>query len=339
MHNILAPTISPNDEEVKITKINYRQNFFVNKGDVILELESTKVAFDLQSEHEGYFYSYFKEGDTVECGKIIGVISKKKIKEENLKDSNLVRITKKAELLLKKNNLDIKIFKDKQLITELDVSKLLNKNFKKEINVKLNHNDIIIVGAGSHGKVIYDAITSNSLKVACFIDYSSNFENTNLYDLPIFNLDSLKELKEKGAKKIYINTNNLDLTKKIYNMCKSYGYEFPPVIHSSAQISKNVKLGDNSFIGPNVILGPDVEIGKFTKILNSSTVAHDSKIGDFSQISDGSSIAGNVNIGNNTLIGIKVGIVNKVIIKNNVTITSGKTIIRNVEDGEVIRFS
>ena len=129
--------------------------------------------------------------------------------------------------------------------------------------------------------------TSNSLKVACFIDYSSNFENTNLYDLPIFDLDSLQELKEKGAKKIYINTNNLDLTKKIYNICKSYGYEFPPVIHSSAQISKNVKLGDNSFIGPNVILGPDVEIGKFTKILNSSTVAHDSKIGNFSQISDG----------------------------------------------------
>ena len=84
MHNILAPTISPNDEEVKITKINYGQNFLVNKGDVILELESTKVAFELQSEHEGYFYSYFKEGDTVECGKIIGVVSKK-LKKTNLK--------------------------------------------------------------------------------------------------------------------------------------------------------------------------------------------------------------------------------------------------------------
>ena len=57
----------------------------------------------------------------MECGKIIGVVSKKKIEKDKLKDSNSVRITKKAELLLKKNNLDIKIFKDKQLITELDV--------------------------------------------------------------------------------------------------------------------------------------------------------------------------------------------------------------------------
>ena len=141
----------------------------------------------------------------------------------------------------------------------------MNKNVK-EINIKLNHNDIIIVGAGSHGKVVYDAITSNSLKVACFIDYSSNFENTNLYDLPIFDLDSLQELKKKEQKNLHKYYGGFN--EKIYNICKSYGYEFPPVIHSSAQISKNVKLGDNSFIGPNVILGPDVEIGKFTKILN-----------------------------------------------------------------------
>jgi sugar O-acyltransferase (sialic acid O-acetyltransferase NeuD family) len=339
MHKIIAPTLSPNDEQIKITKIYFDQNVFVKKNNILFELESSKISTELESEGDGYFYAYKKEGENVDCGAVIGVVSKEKINETKKNFFNNVSITKKASELINKNEINPKIFNDIAIITEADVTKYLQNKSKKKITKKFNSDDFIIVGAGSHGKVVYNAIISNSLKVGCFIDYFSNCISKKLYGIPIFNLEDIETLRENGAKKIYINTNDINLTKKIYNKCKDLDFEFPAIVDKSARLSENVKLNDCSFVGPNVVLGPDVIIGKFTKILNSSSVAHDTVIGDYSQISDGSTIAGNVKIGNKCMIGIRVGIINKVVIKNNVTVTSGNTVIKNLEDDEIIKIS
>lgn len=336
---IIAPSISPNDEQITIVKIYFKQNSYVKKDDILFEFESTKTSIQYNAEANGYFYTYQKEGDNVNCGSVIGVISQEIVTEQRKEKFNDFSITKKAEELIEENNLNIEIFKDKEIITEADVKKCIKSKSKNKIEKNFDTNDFIIVGAGSHGKVVHDALISNSFNVGCFIDYSSNNSLENFCEIPVFNLEDIEVLKKNGAKNIYINTNDINLTKKIYNKCKELNFEFPAIVHNSACVSPSVKLNDCSFIGPNVVLGPDVSIGKFTKILNSSTVAHGTKIGNYSQISDGSTIAGNVNIGDNCLIGIKVAVINKVMIKNNVIVSSGNTIIKNIEDNDVIKIS
>jgi sugar O-acyltransferase (sialic acid O-acetyltransferase NeuD family) len=74
--------------------------------------------------------------------------------------------------------------------------------------------------------------------------------------------------------------------------------EFPALIHSTATVSQNVRIGRGSFIGPRAGISVDVEIGEFTAIQELTLVGHDAKIGNWCQINGHCMIAGGAQIGN-----------------------------------------
>ena len=181
-------------------------------------------------------------------------------------------------------------------------------------------------------------IENNEYKPIGFVNYNSNFESEKkIFDLDVFNLDDLEKIFKMGTKKIYINTNDFKLTKKIYFDAKQIGYECINIIHKSANVSKISKLGECVFVGPFSILGTGTEVGSFTKILNKASVAHDSIIGENVQISDGATIAGNSIVGDNSLIGINSAVINKCKIGKDVIVISGKTVTSNLDNGTIYR--
>ena len=52
---LVMPNVGANDNEIKIVKIFYEQGSFINNGQVLFELESSKTIFDFISEKNGYF--------------------------------------------------------------------------------------------------------------------------------------------------------------------------------------------------------------------------------------------------------------------------------------------
>lgn len=112
MKGITVPRISANEDIIRIIEINAGANEFVKKENVICVFESTKAVFELEAEEAGYMRFIVKPGDEVRVGEIIAFVNSSPIesahlpvKTEDRKQPKL-RVTKKAEILLKQFNLD-----------------------------------------------------------------------------------------------------------------------------------------------------------------------------------------------------------------------------------------
>lgn len=76
------------------------------------------------------------------------------------------------------------------------------------------------------------------------------------------------------------------------------GAEFINLIHESARIRTNVKLGKGNVIFPFVSIGADSVLGDYNTIQSFTTIGHDVTIGDYNRIDTHVTCVGGVRIGN-----------------------------------------
>ena len=75
MIEVFVPKENVNDEEVKkIIKLFFESGSKVVKGDVIFEIETTKVNVDIEAPVSGIIHHSVLEGDTMGIGKVLCVI-------------------------------------------------------------------------------------------------------------------------------------------------------------------------------------------------------------------------------------------------------------------------
>ncbi len=137
---IIVPLINSNEDEYKIVKWNFKNKDFVNKGDLIVTLESTKVAEEIQSDSSGYIQILSLEGSDTKAGNCIAKIyhDKNDIQEETIKPKERkIIITSKAKEIISKNKLSLDIFRDNKIIKEKDVLEILKKKNEKNRNMLL----------------------------------------------------------------------------------------------------------------------------------------------------------------------------------------------------------
>ena len=107
MSDIIVPFLGANDQEAKITKVYFNESEFVEKNSLIIELETSKTTYEIESEVSGYISLSISEGDKVSINQIIGHISPsyKKFNININPDSNNVKFTLKAKDCIKSKNL------------------------------------------------------------------------------------------------------------------------------------------------------------------------------------------------------------------------------------------
>ena len=91
MKSITIPSITANEDSIKISKINIENNKFYEAKKIICTLESSKTNFELELEHSGYVNFLFQEGAEISTGEIIAVVNESKLSQneiDNLKLNN-----------------------------------------------------------------------------------------------------------------------------------------------------------------------------------------------------------------------------------------------------------
>jgi sugar O-acyltransferase (sialic acid O-acetyltransferase NeuD family) len=112
------------------------------------------------------------------------------------------------------------------------------------------------------------------------------------------------------------------------------GGRFVSVVHRSAVIGENCRLGAGSILCPYAIVTCNVEIGDHVAINLHSSVAHDSKVGNFSQINCHCDITGWVTLGESVFVGSHASILPKLEVGEGAYIGAGSVVARRVAAGE-----
>ena len=185
--------------------------------------------------------------------------------------------------------------------------------------------DIVIIGAGGHGKVVIDCVEQeNKYAIGAIVD--DNYKNRTVFN---FKVEQKNNTSGYLGKHVIIAVGDCMTRKNIASQLTS---EFVTTIHPTAVISKYAKVGNGCQIFANAVINPDANIGNHVIINTGAIVEHDCFVDDFVHLSPNSCIGGGVTIGTCTHIGIGTSVIQGVKIGKNVVIGAGAVVISDIPD-------
>jgi pyruvate/2-oxoglutarate dehydrogenase complex dihydrolipoamide acyltransferase (E2) component len=118
--DLIIPQLNVNDNKVTIENLRFKNLDFVEEGDVLYTVSTSKSVEDYEVDFSGYIVFFVTEGDDVEIGKSAGMIFKDRqhaeTKVDEIKEKvDLINtnVSKKALEYAKQINFDLsKIVKD-----------------------------------------------------------------------------------------------------------------------------------------------------------------------------------------------------------------------------------
>lgn len=188
--------------------------------------------------------------------------------------------------------------------------------------------EIIIIGAGGHAKVVADLILKTGNKLLGFLDDLSNVDQ--IFGFKI--LGNISKCLEYKDKKFIIAIGNNYIRKKI---SAEYDLKYISLIHPSACIGLGVSIDEGTAVLANCVINSGAKIGKHCIINTASIIEHDNLVENFAHVSPNACLGGNVQIGECTHIGIGATLKNNISICKDCIIGAGAVVIKNIDESGV----
>lgn len=187
--------------------------------------------------------------------------------------------------------------------------------------------EVVIIGAGGHGKVVADIVVESGDKVKGFLD--DHFpESKDFIGYPI--LGRLRDYMNIVGAEFVIAIGNAKIREKIARGMKDV--QWYTAIHPKAVISSlDVRTGEGTVVMANAVINPGTHIGRHCIINSGAIVEHDNVISDFVHISVGAKLAGTVSVGNRTWIGIGAVVSNNLSVCQDCMIGAGAVVVNNIK--------
>lgn len=198
--------------------------------------------------------------------------------------------------------------------------------------------NLIIIGAGGMGRTLY----SNALESVGYGEkyIVKGFIDDNLRAMEGFPnyppvIDTIRNYLPQEDD-LFVSSIGGVARRPCMEEIISRGGEFMELIHQTARIYTNVKLGKGNFIGAFSVIGNDAVIGDYNMIQSYTVIGHDARIGNWNRIDTHVTCVGGIIIEDETNIHTSA------VISHNVTIGSGahvgalSFVIRKVKPGTTV---
>ncbi len=144
--------------------------------------------------------------------------------------------------------------------------------------------EVIIIGAGGHGKVIADIVIKSGDKLLGFLD--DNLEKkTNIVEnhQVLGKIEECVNLQKENKELCFIIAIGNNYTRKM--IYEKYNLNYYTAIHPNSNIGMAVQIGEGTAIMANACINSNTKIGKNCIINTGAVVEHDNKIEDYVHVS------------------------------------------------------
>jgi len=192
---------------------------------------------------------------------------------------------------------------------------------------------IVIAGSGGFAKEVLTIIQDlgriedfeGFIEPDNFIEKAK--KNAKIMGFPVLKYSQISA----NSHEIYIGVGNSDIREKIYSYFGE-NYNFPTLIHPTAQISPWVKIGKGAIICAGSILTCDIKIGIFCQLNLNTTIGHDCVIGNYFTTAPNSNISGDCTFKEHVYFGTSSAVKQGIKICNRVTIGMGAIVTKNITE-------
>jgi len=192
--------------------------------------------------------------------------------------------------------------------------------------------NLLIIGAGGHGKVVAEtAQAMGAWKDIAFMD-DRYPELRETLSLPVLGrIDNIPEFKASFSN-IVVAVGDSNLRLSLIRRFANEGFHLPSLIHPAAWVGSSVEISEGGVVFAQAAVNADTHIGKGVIINTGATVDHDCVLGDGVHICPGVHLAGEVHVGAGSWIGIGASVIQQVQIGTNVTVAAGAVVTHDVEN-------
>lgn len=344
---LTIPMLNANEPEAVIADILSADGELVKIGDLLVTIETTKAAADIEAETAGVFRVAVNVGDTMRVGDVFGYISDNV--EDELPASSAVsvspmetdlgvRITEPAKKLALMNNISVDALPKNQLITETYIRGLIKPNLRltNPANGKM-----VVYGAGGHAKALIEMIRAEgNFDITAVVDDDLALAGKQVLDLPIVGGGSaLSKLFADGVETAANGVGGIidqRVRKLIFEKLIGGGFYLPGIVHPSATVEPSARIGYGTQVFANAYVGSEVTLADLCMINTGAIVSHDCVIGSYSHIAPGALLAGSVTVGDNVLVGMGVTTAVGIVIHDGARVGNGAIILRDVPTRKII---
>jgi len=198
--------------------------------------------------------------------------------------------------------------------------------------------NLIIIGAGGMGRTVY----SNALES---VGYGEKFTVKGFIDDNLEALDTFPNYPpiigtigdyQPEEDDVFVSSIGGAARRPCMEEIIRRGGVFMELIHQTARILTNAKLGKGNFVGAYTVIGNDAVIGDYNMIQSYTVIGHDAKIGNWNRIDTHVTCVGGI------VIEDEVNIHTSAIISHNVRVETGahvgalSFVIRKVKAGTTV---
>ncbi len=194
--------------------------------------------------------------------------------------------------------------------------------------------NLVIIGAGSYGREIYNLALEckgygTDFIIKGFVD--NLYEEIGYEGYPVI-LGKVEEYGPKEDDVFICALMDVDIKKKYINLITGKGGTFINLIHKTATIWKNSTLGTGCIICDNVHVSCDINLGNFVTIQPQSVLGHDVIVKDFCHLNSFCFLGGKVIV--NEMVTINTGaiIYPGIEIGSHAIIGTGAVVLRKVKE-------
>ncbi|MBM3573314.1 MAG: acetyltransferase, partial [Alphaproteobacteria bacterium] len=165
---------------------------------------------------------------------------------------------------------------------------------------------IIVVGAGGHAKVVFDALLLQGRHVLGFVTQNPMQWGKTFEGLPILGGDERVFQRETGDCELVNavgSTGSPAARIAVYEKFAARGYNFASVIHPKAFVAHTAEIAPGTQIMACAVLQASVRTGVNCIINTSASVDHDCAIGDHAHVAPGAVLCGGVIVGARAHVG------------------------------------
>ncbi len=199
--------------------------------------------------------------------------------------------------------------------------------------------NLIIINAGNFGREVYAWARQvpqhgTEWKIKGFLDNRKDILNNYNYEVPIL---SAPEDYEPGPDDLFVCSIGYPKEKKEYcDLIMKRGGNFTNIIHPTAVMAENVKIGIGVILCPYVVVSADTVIGNFVSVNLFVSVGHDVTIGDYCQINPNASLGGYAVIGESVDIGSNAAVLPEAVVEESATVGAGSVVLRKVNANQTV---
>lgn len=192
--------------------------------------------------------------------------------------------------------------------------------------------DIVVLGAGGHAKVVIDLLRETNWRVVALTDADDTART--VMGVPVVGTDTkLEDLWRNDIRAAFVALGSNALRERIGDRLLQRGFALPSAVSTRAAVSASAQIGRGVAVMAGAAINAEAVIGDFAIVNTQAGVDHDCVIGRGAHIGPGSALAGCVRVGARSFLGVGCNVIPEKTVGSDVMVGAGSLVIRDLPDG------